>query len=566
MKSLKQQFDVLGNYYSLLLVLQFYIGLFYLLDVLGITVRVFLEGEYVYRAFSVGYDFTNLLLLLLFVWTILAFRIKFSYDQFLPSVVVLAFPLIGIQTAVIFATVLSICIGFFKIKWNKSVLDWILVLGIIWEISALSHWILAPITVFGQTQRIAELEASIYYISTALGPYIYLVLVFGSLLKTLSFVSKKWTIDNSQITAKFSRKRTTVFLLLSCLISVFLAIYPSLPAINSDSGLIGVDTLHYIEEYLPVESNPFNAFTAWESTRPMIFLLIYVFQNIFHLTTLQAVTYVPTILNPLLIISVYLLGQEVFEDNAVVESSVIFTLFGFQIIVGIYSFFLANMLGLILMNLSLVFLFRSTKNHNWNDLIISSIFGVLLVFTHPWTFTQHIFTVLIFTLLCYFKIKSNKNGVNKNLFLYLTVLSVFELIKILYFSSGSSNPLPTYANNFTTMFTFWQDLVIGTRYLYAGALSNIPILLLSIIGLLYFKHDRISGKYIFTLIALSSILFLPGNDIIKSRLFYNLPFNYLSAYGLIVFSKNVSQKNQHKLFIITYALIATNALRILSNL
>ncbi len=74
MKSLKQQFDVLGNYCSLLLVLQFYIGLFYVLDVLGITVRVFLEGEYVYRAFSVGYDFTNLLLLLLFVWTILAAR------------------------------------------------------------------------------------------------------------------------------------------------------------------------------------------------------------------------------------------------------------------------------------------------------------------------------------------------------------------------------------------------------------------------------------------------------------------------------------------------------------
>ena len=284
---MKQKFDILDNFCSLLLVLQFFIGLFYVLDVIGINVRVFLEGEYVYRVFSVGYDLTNLLLLLILVWTILTFRFKFSYALFIPAVVVLAFPLIGVQSAVIFATVLSICIGFFRFKWNKSVLYWILVLGIIWGIPVFFHWIIAPITFFGSTQRIAEIETTIYYISTSLGPYIYLVFVFVSIFNASSFMSKRWTIDNSKIKVKFSRKRATVFLLLSCLVSVFLAIYPTLPAINSEAGLIGVDTLHYIEEYIPVESNPFNAFTAWESTRPMIFLLIYVFQNIFHLTTLH---------------------------------------------------------------------------------------------------------------------------------------------------------------------------------------------------------------------------------------------------------------------------------------
>ena len=566
MKSLKQKSEVLDNYHSFLLVLQLYSSLIYFLDVLGVNVRVFLEGGYVYKVFSVEYDLTNLLLLLLLVWTILVFRIKFGYISLLPTAVVLAFPLTGIKIATIIATLLSICIGFFKFKWNKSVLYWMLLLGIIWEISALSHWVISLIGLVSPTRLIAELETSLYYISTAIGPYLYLVIVFVSIFKASSLMNKRWTIDKTQITAKLSRKRKTVFLLLSCLISVFLAIYLTLPAINSDAGLIGVDALHYMEEYLPVESNPINAFNVWESTRPMIFLLIYVFQNIFRLTTVQAVTYIPTILNPLLLISVYLLGTEVFEDNVVVESSVIFTLFGFQIVIGLYSYFLANMLGLILMNLSLSFLFRTIKNHNWNDLIISSLFGVLLVFTHPWTFTQHIFTVLVFTILYFIKYNNIKNGINKQLLLYFIILSVFEVMKILYFSSGPSNPLPTYANNFTTIFTFWQDLVIGIRYLYAGALSNIPILLLSIYGLLIFKHDKISEKYILTLIAISSILFIPGNDAIKSRLFYNLPFNFLSAYGLNAFSKKVNHKNKNKLYILTYAVIATNALRILSNL
>ena len=65
MKPLKINPNTLDNLCSLLLVLLFYMGLFYVLDVFHINVQVFHEGEYVYSVFSVGYDLTNFLLLLI---------------------------------------------------------------------------------------------------------------------------------------------------------------------------------------------------------------------------------------------------------------------------------------------------------------------------------------------------------------------------------------------------------------------------------------------------------------------------------------------------------------------
>jgi len=84
-----------------------------------------------------------------------------------------------------------------------------------------------------------------------------------------------------------------------------------------------------------------------------------------------------------MIVAVFFRAFQAFGDWWLSSWAAFFTACGYQITVGVYSYFLTNILGLCLTFLSLGFLFRSLRRGCKISLALASILGVLLVFTHP---------------------------------------------------------------------------------------------------------------------------------------------------------------------------------------
>jgi len=184
--------------------------------------------------------------------------------------------------------------------------------------------------------------------------------------------------------------RPMALLLFSILLSIATALYPHSPAVNPEEIIVGVDIPHYVKAAEIVDREVSQAFKVMSGHRPIIFLVIYGFQRILGSDVSTAVNFLPVILNPLMIMTVFFLAYEAFSDRWIASWAAFFTACGYQVTVGIYCYFLTNMLALSLAFLSLGFLFRFLRRFCKIDLVLSSILGILLYFTHPWTFYQYI--------------------------------------------------------------------------------------------------------------------------------------------------------------------------------
>ena len=94
---------------------------------------------------------------------------------------------------------------------------------------------------------------------------------------------------------------------------------------NPEGRGVGVDFPHYVRDALIVESDPSNTFRVGGGSRPLIFLVIYGFQQVLGSDASTAVKFLPVLLNPLIVISTFFLALEVFRDKEMVSWTSFFT-------------------------------------------------------------------------------------------------------------------------------------------------------------------------------------------------------------------------------------------------
>ena len=201
---------------------------------------------------------------------------------------------------------------------------------------------------------------------------------------------------------------SVALLLLSISLSVVAALYPYSPAINPRGLNVGVDIQAYVRAGKIVEGNPFQAFNVSGGSRPLIFLAIYGFQGLLGSDVSTAVMFLPVILNPLMVAAAFFLAFEAFGDWRLSSWAAFFTACGYQVTVGMYSYFLTNMLALSLAFLSLGFLFRSLRRGCNVSLASASVLGVLLVFTYPWTFDQYAAATFLTTIISFYQVVARR--------------------------------------------------------------------------------------------------------------------------------------------------------------
>ena len=137
------------------------------------------------------------------------------------------------------------------------------------------------------------------------------------------------------------------------------------------------------------------------------------FQKLTSLNALDIIRWLPIVLNPLLVLSTDFLAVEMIGSYKFAAYAGFFTAAGYTLTVGMYAYFLADMLMLSIILVSIGFLLRSYSTTSMRDLVIASLLGCLLVFTHPWTLDQYMAPLVATSVLVtYLYLRREKDALN----------------------------------------------------------------------------------------------------------------------------------------------------------
>jgi len=454
-----------------------------------------------------------------------------------PVVGLVLYPVWGLEVCVGVASLLAVAGGL----WSRRCFGHFFfgvfgLLGLV-EGLALLHWVVfVPLGWASPVERVAGLEMGLFYISGYVAPLLVLLFLCMWFLKPLF----RWirgvdpfSVSVTENTGVRVSIRSVRFLVFLVILSVFVAYYPYLPSINPEGKAVGVDYLHYVNAATLVEEDPSQALSVMGGSRPIIFVLIWGFQMLLGSDASVAVKFLPILLNPMLLLSVFFVALEVFLDDEIALWAAFFTSFGIQITVGMYSYFLTNLFGLSLILFSLGLLFRALRCGSRLSLFFSCLVGGLLVFTHPWSFDQYFAAAVLAAGLVLYDVGLERfSSEFRMVVAYLVSLCFSEVLKIVVVPKGSGiSAVSTAIGMISGLSSFWSDSIFSFRLLYGGTMSSVVLLGLSVLGVYLLEGRSISNRFLLVMPVVSSFLFFVGDETIKTRLLFNLPLGMYAALG-----------------------------------
>ncbi len=550
---------------SLLLALQLILGGLQLFDALGLVYYPIDRGALATMSFDLGPSLTTPLIILFFLWVGWVAWSRHFRALVVPIAALGLYPFLNFDAVVSAVSLLAVMGGL----WARRDLGRFLaaVFGLLGglEATALLHWaFFFPLGLASPFQRLASVETGLFYLAAHLAPFLALAMIFLWVFKLLAILKGRKGGENrgfEMIDGKRSSKKAILLLSVSLLLGVTAAVYPYLPSVNPHNWSVGVDFPDYVKDAKIVEGDVSRAFNVSGGSRPLIYIFIYGFQKLFRLSAIDAVRYIPVILNPLLVFSVYFLSMEIFNDSWVASWSAFFTASGTQISVGMFSYFLANMLALSIVSLSLGLLFRATRLKNVVCLLLASAIGCLMVFTHPWTFDQYYAPALIMAGLVLYKARMS-GGDYKNsvmIVLYLASIGLAEVLKIRIFHGlGAISASSVVVIRIPGLVELIKTNMIIFRLFYGGLMPAFILLGLALLGFYFLRWQSVPEIYFSVFMVVTSIIFLIGDMITMNRLIYNIPIGLFAAHGFTWISRRKMTnhfKNTFILFTILYMVV-----------
>jgi hypothetical protein len=518
------------------MVLQGALGSLQLLDAFEVVFFPTVHRATMVRHFELGFSLVVPLVLLLVAWAGWILLRGRGLLAFYPLVGFAVYPFAGLEAAVSVVSLFCVVIGLYASRMFEGFLKSLLLVVSAFEGLALLHWlILVPLGISSPLTGLASLELDLFYVASYLAPLLVLPLMFMWLLKLI--VGWGWGIkfdSGESVILKKKLDKVWIYLSLTVLLSVFAVAYPYFPNVNPRGLNVGVDIPHYVASADIVDVDVSQAFTVMGGSRPLIFLVIFGVQRLTGLSVEDSVVYLPVLLAPVLVLSAFFLARVVSGNDYVAVWSAFFTATGVQLTVGIYSYFLTNMLALSLVFLSSGLLLLGLRRRSYLFALASSALGGLLLFTHPWTFDQLLGSVVLFTLYAgYEGWRRRRYEQFYMLILYVGLMGLFEFCKSFFLQEvGGVGASSTVTGNLAGLGGFWVASIFGFRYLYGGFISNVLLISLSLIGVYLLRRGVVAERLFVVYCAASSLVFLVGDDTIKSRLLYNLPFALFSGIGL----------------------------------
>lgn len=524
--------------------------------------------------FDLGFSLVPVLLPVSLVILLFLFRRQRYLEILLSSLVsFLITYFFGLEAAVACFSVFQVLLTlFFLVDFGKF-LFWLFVFLTGFEALTIFHLSLLPFGVVSPLGWFYDLDVAMFYVVARLSPlfvifiFVLLILKLWGEFFGLGWLRVSWFRDalGSGSSGGIVGLDPRVLLVLSVVFSVVGILYPYSPYINPDGFSVGVDVKGYCEMMESVNLDVFSAFTIDGGSRSMILFLVFLFQRASGLSTLEAVKYIPVLLNPLFALSVYFMVVKATGDREWAGMAALLSALGFTITVGVYSHFLANMLGLMLLFSAMGFLFMSVESKSVVPLSVASLLGSLVVYTHPWTFTQFFVATGLFLIYMHFKEKRFSESVR--IFVYLVLTGLVNVVKRFLGGFEIYSSISFASAQLLGLASFWSNSTTAFREFYGGILSNSFLLGISVISVCLLRLKRSYHMFMISLLLASLPYYFLVDSELQTRMLYNVPFGVLASFGVVYVLRNsglrIREKKAVLLFTITYMI--SYFLRAISN-
>jgi hypothetical protein len=361
--------------------------------------------------------------------------------------------------------------------------------------------------------------------------------------------------------------------ILFILVSIFIPIIPQLPALNPENRYVGVDTFWYVTWVRPLDNSSVvdivkSAFVEQShGDRPFSLLLIYLFSKIFSMPG-DGIDNLPILLNPITVITIFFLTKEIVNRPYVCLLASFFTMFSFQVLIGIYAGFYANWIGLIIGFLSTIFLFKFLKAPDKKYLICFSTLIISLLFFHVYTWT--IFSLAIGLFLLFLLVSKDRSILKKTIVISLIVIAITILIDVFKdIAIGSSGgiqediKLADYYLGLGNLWIFIENLYLSVLISHGGIFGNGIVFFFVLIWAMFLSNLKNPFEIFFLVffIILFPLIFF-GYYNLQVRVLYDLPFQIPFVLSLI----HISKRTQNPiLFLAVSIIISCISLRTLTN-
>ena len=481
---------------------------------------------------------------------------------------------LGMEAAVSWFSVYQVPLALVCLVDVRDFLYSLLVFLTGFEVTALVHWMLLPLGIFTPLAWFADLELALFYVLAPLAPLVVLSIFFVVFIK-LIFPQYLVSVERFLKDCKFLKDGSMdvnmnldprVFLVLSLILSVVGALYPYSRHINPDGIAFGVDVHYYVDWMGPVEQDLRSAFSVANGSRPVILLLIYGFQHAFGLKLLDAIKYLPVLINPLLVLSVYFMVSQCTEDREWAGLASLFSASGFTITVGTYSYFLTNILGLIFIFSALGFIFKTLRTRQKIYFASASVIGSLSVFTHPWTFAQYYAATALFLFYIYFREKRSSESLI--VLAYLVLTGLIDVLKGVIGGLGAYGAITSTVPKLVWIGEFWGNNIFAFRQMYGGLLSNTVLLGFAVFGVYLLSRRRSYHLFLMLLLLVSLMFYLMVNGGAQTKLLFNIPFSVLASLGVLFLVRGVALDRRKKMLVLLFTCnyMMVYLLRSLANL
>jgi len=522
--------DIRTLVYSLVSSWLLILGLLMVVGSLRIVFPVLSHGIYLSTFISVNPVISWVSLLLLLVWTPLAYDKGLGRRILLLSLPLASYPLIGRV-----ALGLAALTGFILVAQRKDVNRFVVAcllasVGVYMGLTLLYWLALYPLGWGAALEDLAVFEGKVYYLLALLAPWLYISLFTAFIVRG---AQQLWS-PTADVEPSSSGQNLR-WLSALCLLSSVLVIYTMLPGVSPGGIEAGIDFQGYVNQLQTVEADPMTFLTVMHGERPFLFLLLYFSQRLLNLSAVETLMYAPIVLNPLLVLSIYLFTRQVLHDWDKALWASFFTVFGSTFSVGYFSYFLSNILGLSLILASLTLFFRAMETYDWASLLGATLFGGLTLFTHPWTFVHYVIPLI--ATLTWLGVEDLRTGsVTRNagyLVICVVVVAALELFKSSFLGLyGGVDAFRGFNSGLTSPAIYVTHLLDGTRIRFGGFLANPTIIVLAFVGFSCLKYRNEPELYLILLYMSTGVGFILGGEVVKSRFIFNAPLYIVAGLGL----------------------------------
>lgn len=521
-----------------LLSLQSILSILQLLDAIG-TISYFINFDSRRTTcFKLGFELYGPLLVLLLLYIVCIIQER-RYSSLIIPLFSLALYIKGLKIALPMGSLLmAVNYLLTTSKYYEYISSLLIILGG-YEILTLFHWLFfIPLGITSPFTMITDVETNINKIIANALIIFVLGLILSWIPKSITFLRENWRYYPVIKLRSIGKKNTWVVVLLSfsILLAVIAAVYPYNPILNPQGSGVGADVRDYIKGATKVDADLSQAFVVLGGTRPLIFMLIWAYQRLLGIDVVNAVHFLPVLLNLLMVLGAFFIGKESSDDWWIGSWAAFFTACSYQVTVGMWAYFLTNMLALSIVFTSLGLLFRALRLKSKRTLGYACLIGSLLAFTHPWTYAQYLVATVATTIAvgCLAYINRSSYEETHILSMYSAALGLSNIIKELLLGGYGGVAASSRAiRSIYGLGEFFSRYKFGVMLRFGGNLINVVLFFFAFIGILSRKQKQTPDIYFTILLLVTSPLFFIGEFNILGRLLYNLPIGLFASYGFI---------------------------------